>query len=889
MKKILIGGYYGANNIGDEAILDSMLGGLRSLRNDLSFIVTSWKPEETSRQFNVDAIYWKDINALLDAGTQADMIILGGGGLFHDYWGFAPDTYLRRDFWDISAFGSLPLLAKLLEIPCMIYAVGVGPFQSELARQHTRLAFERCQVATLRDNESLEVLKQTGFKAGDKPGFTLEVLPDPVFSMTISREDEVEVARFLRERQIDEDAQLVCVVLRFWDLSAPLLDWLPYIAEGLNRFLAENSSAQVVLLPFQVLDATPHTNDAVVLKKLYEFMAESWRIHLIEEPVTPRFAQALIKRSSVVLGMRLHSLIMGINVGTPVVALSYAPKVLSVMKRAGLDEFCNATLTPNPEKLAAQLQKAWEKRDTLRRTLQPMQAQWNIEAQKHARLASELLEQSHRKPLQFGQQFALEQLRLLNQVDEARDRQDKEILALQSRLTELESLKVRLNEIESTNFWKLARLYYHLMENTPVRYPYRFAVTLKRQGLRMAFLKTLDVLRTHSQTKNYSNYTIVDQQMDAPTVVSKVQVELNARKLKGVFVVTSAFVFDELYNQRVINLSKYLAGNGWGVIYVAWSETRGASPRMGQEVFKNILEIPSAMFLKGYETLQYIQASPRYFVIEFPHPEFMAAALRLRRYGYKVVYEIIDDWEEFQKVGQAIWFTKAIERALVVNANYLTAVSRPLVEKFAFMRKDIHLIPNGFDPSLLGKRYQNVARRNFKRQEVHLGYFGHLTDSWFDWDLLLEMLDIAKERGLDVHVDLIGYGEPHLEDRLANYRDRVFLHGKIAPAELYKFVRDWDIAMIPFKAGRLSEAVDPIKIYEYLYFGLPVIVTGIAHLKDLPGVSVATDADQFVETIDQLRTRKENPKRSPVLREFTWKRRFSKLLNILESKEWMSL
>lgn len=889
MSTILIGGYYGAGNIGDEAILAAMVGELRtqrSNRSNLSFVVTSWEPEKTSKELNVEAIYWKDINALLDAALRADLIILGGGGIFHDYWGIDPETYLRKGFWDITAFGSLPLLAKLLDIPCMICAVGVGPFQTDLARHHTRLAFERCQIATVRDSESLEFLKQTGFDVKDPDGPMVKVLPDLAFSLTTSSADDAQVADFLRRRHIESGTPLLGVSLRYWDLDGPLEEWLPYVANGVREFLSKNSQAQVILIPFQVLHATPHTNDAIVLKKLADLMDMSERVHWIEDPLTPRFAQALIKRCTVLVGMRLHSVIMGINVGTPVVALSYAPKVWSVMKRAGLEEFCNASLTPRAGELAAQIQNAWNQSQEFRLRLQPLQEELRTETKEHARLALDLLSRSHRKPLQFAQQFALEQLRLLEKVDEARDRLEQENLALQSQVGELEienlalqsqvgelerlsvSLKAQLDEIQSSIFWKLGRL------------PHRFAVTLKREGFCMALRKTLEVIRTRTRPNNHISG-------EADKAMSNILAKLNVRSLKGVFVVTSAFVFDELYNQRVINLSKFLAKEGWGVIFVAWvwHESREAPP---EEVFENIFQIPSNLFLASYAALEHLQAKPRYFVVEFPHPEFLAAAIKLRSYDFKIIYEIVDNWEEFHKVGQASWFTTAIEKSLVVNANYLTAVSQPLVEKFSALRKDIHLIPNGFDPVLLGN-HQNIAKRNFREAEIQLGYFGHLTDSWFDWDFLLEVLDLAGQRGLNMHVHLIGYGEPNLEERLANYRDRVHLYGKIPPAELHKYARGWDVAMIPFKSGKLSEAVDPIKIYEYLYFGLPVIVKGITHLKDFPDVSVVTDAEQFIETISRLRERNQIDRGPSNLVEFTWEQRFSKLLKILESEAWMSL
>ena len=99
---------------------------------------------------------------------------------------------------------------------------------------------------------------------------------------------------------------------------------------------------------------------------------------------------------------------------------------------------------------------------------------------------------------------------------------------------------------------------------------------------------------------------------------------------------------------------------------------------------------------------------------------------------------------------------------------------------------------------------------------------------------------------------LIGYGEPNLQKKLARYSDQVKFYGKIHPSELYKYVKNWDAAMIWFQSGKLSEAVDPIKIYEYLYFGLPTIVKGISHLKDFPFTYVVENESQALDTLIAL-------------------------------------
>ncbi len=440
MPTILIGGYYGAGNVGDEAILAAMLAELRARyqnRGPLSFIILSWNPEKTSRELDVEATHWKDINGMVEAARRSDLIIVGGGGIFHDYWGIDPETYLRKSSWDITAFGSLTLLAKLLDIPCMIYGVGVGPFKSDVAREHTRLAFERCQVATLRDEESLEFLQGTGFDTHNASGPLVKILPDPVYALTTSSEDERHVTEFLQNRGIPAEIPLLGISLHYWDRSGPPEKWLPTVAAGVRQFLEQNKQAQVIGIPFHVLEATPYTNDAIVHKQLADFIDLPGRVHLIDESINYLFVQALIQRCTVLLTMRLHEIIMGTNVGTPCVALASRPKIRAAMKIARLEKFCNATLTPRTTVLKAQLQESWDQRPELSRQMLALSSDLRRKTAEHARLALDLISRSHHPVVGFAQEFALEQVRLLQKADEAHEVLEKERFDLQTSVWDL--------------------------------------------------------------------------------------------------------------------------------------------------------------------------------------------------------------------------------------------------------------------------------------------------------------------------------------------------------------------------------------------------------------------------------------------------------------------
>ena len=138
--KVLIVGYYGFENAGDEAILWAIVSDLRTRRPDISITVVSGNPAKTAEKHGVSAISWHDGFAVFDAVSEADLTIVGGGGLFHDYWGLNPNHFLTDRQSGIVFFAAPAILAALMGKPLMLYAVGVGPLLSG----HANVSRESC-------------------------------------------------------------------------------------------------------------------------------------------------------------------------------------------------------------------------------------------------------------------------------------------------------------------------------------------------------------------------------------------------------------------------------------------------------------------------------------------------------------------------------------------------------------------------------------------------------------------------------------------------------------------------------------------------------------------------------------------------------------------------
>ncbi len=969
MHTYLIGGYYGAGNLGDEAILECMLADLRALEEDAYFFVTSWDPQQTRRRHQVTAVHWKDLPAILDGVKKSDLVILGGGGLFQDYWGIDPLTYLRSNSWDITAYGSIPLIAKLSGIPSMIYAVGIGPLSSELALEHTRIVFENSTIATVRDQESLRLLMQSGYGKGSKKHPAPEVLADPVFSLVPTPKDIREAENIYLGLLLNYHPNILGINLRYWDFSGPHNQWLQNISNGIRNFLDKVPDFHLVLIPFQRKPGVRYTNDSAVLDRLSRLLNTPNRISIIKTPLSPGVTQALLGKFDLILGMRLHSLVMGINAEKPVIALPYDPKITGLMKDAGLEDYCCSSLEPDPQELASTLENAWRNKEELSGRMAAFHKKSMTASKRNAELAVELVQTTSKKKVAFFDNLLLQQSQdifvlecqikekeesissLTNQIAEGR-RAALENRFIIDQLTqkvdllanEIGTLNDQINEsqrIQSELIEKNKQIQVHLLESqnqqsTLLEYNRTLKAHIEQQNFQLEKLETEKILTQRQIEENqklnnqlnaiYSSnswklirtyYNAIDRfplrnirtlftkrdQEDQPqiledsTVLPVVVQHLNQKNLRCVAIVTSAFEFDPFYNQRVINLTKFLSRQGWGIIFLAWRWSKSEKiSNIGKEVYSNVFQIPVDTFLESTGLIQELHSPQKYFILEFPHPDFYSAALKLKGFGFRILYDIVDDWEEFARAGQAAWFDKFIEQATVLNADYLTAVSQPLIDKFSGIRRDIELIPNGFDPAVLGKNHQNISKQDAGDGEINIGYFGHLTDSWFDWDLISKVLAYSRKLGRKIIFHIIGYGEPKDLKIIREFPDSVKFYGRVDPADLHRHVKKWQLAMIPFKRGRLAEAVDPIKIYEYLYFGLPVIVTGITHLATLPGVRVVSGEREFIDAVDSFMTDRRiirsiqtdsKQRMEQLIRNMTWEKRFMKLIEVMEMKEWI--
>jgi|GEM_PF-273651 len=357
-KNVLIAGYYGFGNLGDEAILTAMLDGLNA---DHICCVVSGNPRATQEQHGVDAVRWDNIGALVDAVERADAIILGGGGLFQDYWGVPMETLLMPTHRGMAFFGTFPLLAALLDKPLYIHAMGVGPLTTDDGRMLARLAFARAVHTSVRESESLALVASLGVDMT-----RIEKTADAAFALRPAPAERA--ADLMRSiRLMDKTTFRLGVALRPWDVNVDPIVWTAAVAAALDRLLDE-VDAEIIFIPFQAYQESEGvlTDDARIAQIVLDQMRQSARARLIAIAPTPHAMIDILGTCDLILGMRLHAILLASIVGVPSVGLIYDPKVANALTDLGLGEFAHDVTTLDAASLAQSLRTATDRRDELR-------------------------------------------------------------------------------------------------------------------------------------------------------------------------------------------------------------------------------------------------------------------------------------------------------------------------------------------------------------------------------------------------------------------------------------------------------------------------------------------------------------------------------------------
>lgn len=307
MPRVLISGYYGFANSGDEVILHAMLSALRFAVPGLQATVLSRDPERTARETGVETVRRDSLPAVLRALRESDLLISGGGSLLQDVT--SPKSIIY--------YLGIVALAKAMGKPVFFYAQGFGPVRTAFGRFLVRLVANRVDMITVRDPDSLAELRALGVTR--PPG---EVTADPVLGLDPGLVDRERGKRILSSLGVGE-GPLAGISVRPWKSLTGYRDAVARVADELAR-----EGWQVLLVPMHSPDDVACCQDVAARMKEKSVSLGAGVDYNELLAVTANFDLAV--------GMRLHFLIFSVLFGVPAIGLTYDPKVNRFLQSVGL-------------------------------------------------------------------------------------------------------------------------------------------------------------------------------------------------------------------------------------------------------------------------------------------------------------------------------------------------------------------------------------------------------------------------------------------------------------------------------------------------------------------------------------------------------------------------
>jgi polysaccharide pyruvyl transferase CsaB len=316
VKNILIVGNYGAGNLGDDAILGGILEDLRAIGYSGQVQVTHGGFESSQdiykglkripftpvglRSSIKSLIKKENKQASQEAIRKADLVILGGGGLFTD-----AESLKAPIIWAKQAAA-----CHKLGTPYICYGQSIGPLKNFRSRKLAKDTFKNAKAILVRDHNSKKVLADLGVGQNfEDPQITVGT--DPAFPWLQAN------------KQILKRSNALAISLRDWGAkklrkSKNLEKTLQEIAQ-----FAKKKKLKPILIAMDIRDQKEIKNLEVLATKFnFEFF----------EPPSARLAFQGIQKAKLAVTMRLHAGIFALAAATPLIAISYSSKVADLMR-----------------------------------------------------------------------------------------------------------------------------------------------------------------------------------------------------------------------------------------------------------------------------------------------------------------------------------------------------------------------------------------------------------------------------------------------------------------------------------------------------------------------------------------------------------------------------
>jgi glycosyltransferase involved in cell wall biosynthesis len=275
----------------------------------------------------------------------------------------------------------------------------------------------------------------------------------------------------------------------------------------------------------------------------------------------------------------------------------------------------------------------------------------------------------------------------------------------------------------------------------------------------------------------------------------------------------------------------------------------------------------------AWECAELLKEKALNVILELPHKQFVPIIKMVKKHGGRVIYDLIDEWGS--SLG-ATWYSTRAERSIIDLSDILVATAPQLQTRLTNLSgREVVLAPNAVNLQLFNRRIAYPLPGDISPADFTVIYVGALWGEWFDWDLLRYVAQSYQTASIIVIGDYKGQcpsPPPNLQ----------FL-GLKPQTELPPYLAHADVAIIPWHISPITHATSPLKVYEFLAMGLPVVAPKLDSLELIPYVLTSIDRDEFNKNVEHaLNLDMDEELLDQFLDRNSWKARVDQLIKLLE-------
>ncbi|MBS1718677.1 MAG: polysaccharide pyruvyl transferase family protein [Armatimonadetes bacterium] len=299
MAQILLAGYFGEGNLGDDGMLEATIDELRNRGHGVH--VLTGAPEETSRLYHCQGYLRTNMKLVTETIEMCDMLAFPGGSIFQDVSSVRSVAYYME----------LVRRAKNAKKPVALVGQGVGPLNNFIGKRLAKSAFEMADIIAVRDPKSADTIKELGVTK------RVHLTADPAFML------------------VRYAAAMETEAFELGDMRTVGLAPRPYGKKGevVNLFgdLAKRLYAARFVPTLIEMD---RSEDAPLIEAISK--AAGGKVPDLKRLGTAAQVQKRFARMESVIAMRLHAGIFASTVNVPPFLISYDPKVTALGKLLGV-------------------------------------------------------------------------------------------------------------------------------------------------------------------------------------------------------------------------------------------------------------------------------------------------------------------------------------------------------------------------------------------------------------------------------------------------------------------------------------------------------------------------------------------------------------------------